>query len=107
MIYPMSHHRTVAGRPFVECDTVNPDTLTRCGQRSFGSRDRLDKTAEVNLFDLPRNWSVAPYSDSFCHDVRHFFDDPQRGQVIEGHPLAGITGDLHTCPACDRAMARA
>lgn len=102
----MSHYQTPTGRHFVECDDAIADPVTgvlrRCGRRSYGQRERFG-TGELDLFDLPRGWSVAPYSDDFDHGVtrQRWFG----GALVVTPPiptLVGIVGDLHTCPSCNR-----
>ncbi|WP_460837352.1 hypothetical protein [Nocardioides marmoraquaticus] len=86
---------------------TNPITgeVSRCGRRSTGRRDRLDHGPRLTLFDLPRGWSIAPYSDDFDHGLT-------RRNLIDGTPippvpaLAGIVGSLHTCPSCDARSRR-
>lgn len=99
----MSHHTTATGRPVVECDDPvrdpGADGFRRCGRRSTGRRDRLDDGPQLGLFDLPQGWCVAPYPDDFDHGAT-------RTSLLDGTPippvprLAGISGDLHTCPGC-------
>lgn len=106
----MSHYRTDTGRSYVECDdpVANPVTfeLSRCGRRTYGRRDRFGDGDELDLFDLPRGWSTAPYPDDFDHGV-------VRRSLMTGEPippiptLVGIVGDLHTCPSCARRYVRA
>lgn len=85
----MSHYVSASGRPVVACDDLRDGR--RCGNRSFGRRDRWDPRAPLSIGDLPRGWSVAPFPDDFDHGAR------------TGAPnLVGVKGDLHTCPDCCR-----
>ena len=103
----MSHHVTTAGRPYVECDERSDavaeglaGTPHRCGRRSYGDPDRWDK-ATISILDLPRGWSTAPYSSDFDHGATR--TSLLDGRELKPFPhLIGITGDLHTCPACNK-----
>lgn len=53
-----------------------------CGRKSRPSKP--SPRGEVDLFEIAAGWSVAPYSPGFVH-------------------ADGSTGDLWTCPACNRA----
>lgn len=98
----MTHHTTATGRPFIECDDpirADDGTVTRCGRRTYGRRDRLDPGPKLSLFDLPQGWSVAPFPDDCDHGRT-------RTSLIDGCPIpplsweVGLVGDLHTCPRC-------
>ncbi len=104
----MSHYTTKAGRPYVECDSAIRDipangALRRCGQRSYGVRDRFGDGPELGILDLLPGWSTAPYPDDFDHGAT-------RTNLLDGSPIepwpeladSGILGDLHTCPTCNR-----
>lgn len=101
----MSHHVTAAGGHYVECDEPvrgADGALSRCGRRSRTAPGPLTFWATDERCDLARGWSVAPYPDDFDHGAT-------RTNLLDGSPippiptLVGIRGDLHTCPACDRA----
>ncbi|MBM7510060.1 hypothetical protein JOE61_003874 [Nocardioides salarius] len=99
----MSHYTTGTGRPYVECDDPMRHhaggPLLRCQRRSYGTRERFGTGPQLDLFDLPRGWAVAPYPDDFEHGAtrRNLLDG---GTVEPLLWLVGITGDLHTCPTC-------
>lgn len=105
----MSHQQTTTGRPVVECDDpiADPDgRIRRCGRRSTGRRDRFGSGSELDVWDLPRGWAVAPYPDGYDHGAT-------RTSLLDGSPippipaLVDVTGDLHTCPSCARRSERA
>lgn len=96
----MTHHTAPSGRTYVECDApVGPDV--RCGRRTYGRRDRFGDGPELDLWDLPNGWSVAPYPDGYDHGAT-------RTSLLDGSPIppvtheVGLFGDLHTCPVCNR-----
>ena len=100
----MSHYVTKSGLPYVECDEplrIAEGGWTRCSRRSFGPRDRFGD-GPLNIFDLPRGWSVAPHSDDHDHGAT-------RTSLLDGSPIPpvpawiGVKGDLHTCGKCNRA----
>jgi hypothetical protein len=103
----MSHYVTTTGRPYVECDervVVEGGFPARCGKRSFGDPDRWDKST-ISILDLPRGWSVAPYTNDYDHGATR--TSLLDGRELKPFPhLIGIKGDLHTCPACNRRRRR-
>lgn len=105
----MSYHRARPdAREHVECDHPirgEDGVVRRCGRRTRGQRNTWhgDPADVRDLFDLPRGWSTAPYSDDFDHGAtrRSLLD----GAEIKPLPwLVGITGTLHDCPACRRRV---
>lgn len=108
----MSHRVSATGHPFAECDEPIRDAagipvtsatggVTLCQRRTFGAKERFGDVGQLDIFDLPRGWSVVPYPDDFDHGAT-------RISILDGTPikplpwLAGIHGDLHTCPGCRR-----